>query len=330
MSAPIVYTSADGGAPTMDGTSGGLCTLLNACLVTGYGAKAAAGWTRPFTSGVESSFQQGGGNQMFLYVNGTTAFNSTGMNAGPIRGYESMSAVSTGTDPFPTVAQLAGGIGVMASVVNGVGPARPWVLVADDRTFYLLIDTAGSGVYEVSLCFGDLYSYKTGDSYRTFIGGSTNTIFGGRCAMNYTSGTFTVSQASGGLYIARDHLGTGKSILSGSHADTSVGVVGALGSSTRVYRGTLPYPNPAGDEIWLAPVYLHDPNYPVNRGKFRGIWQWMHQTSGIADRDTFNGTGEFAGKTFLVVKVIGFADTGGSTNTGVYIFETSNTWLTSS
>ena len=39
--AVTIYTSDDAGAPVLDGTNGSLINLLDKCLVTGYGSKAA-------------------------------------------------------------------------------------------------------------------------------------------------------------------------------------------------------------------------------------------------------------------------------------------------
>lgn len=43
-----VYRSTDTGAPKNDGTANCVSTILKACLVTGYGTKAAAGWQMAF------------------------------------------------------------------------------------------------------------------------------------------------------------------------------------------------------------------------------------------------------------------------------------------
>jgi hypothetical protein len=40
-----IYRYTDTSAPTVNGTAGSLITLLQACLVTGYGSKSGAGWT---------------------------------------------------------------------------------------------------------------------------------------------------------------------------------------------------------------------------------------------------------------------------------------------
>jgi len=43
MGVPTLFRSDDTGAPTLSGTEGSLIDVLKACLVDGYGAKAALG-----------------------------------------------------------------------------------------------------------------------------------------------------------------------------------------------------------------------------------------------------------------------------------------------
>ena len=64
-----IYRSSDAGAPSLTGAAGSLIALLDACLRTGYGTKAGAGWTKPFTGTNIAAFRQGaGGNGRYLRV----------------------------------------------------------------------------------------------------------------------------------------------------------------------------------------------------------------------------------------------------------------------
>jgi len=47
---PIVYRFDDGNAPVHVGTAGSLVNLLEKCLVTGYGDKLPAGWTKDYAN----------------------------------------------------------------------------------------------------------------------------------------------------------------------------------------------------------------------------------------------------------------------------------------
>lgn len=304
-----LYQSTDPSAPVLNGTAGEYVALLDACLRTGYGAKAGAGWTKPFTGTNKASFRQGGGNQFYLRVEDN--FSSGSNRYAKLIGHEVMTTVDAGTGLFPTAVQSATGL---EHFYNSGLVARPWIIVADDRTVYVLIDAAGTGLYR-AVMFGDIYAAKgVTDAYRTMLIGPTT--FSDTDVL--ASLTATVAGTTVGHYIARTHGGTGGSLLVGKHGD---GVM----SVSSVLKGPILYPDPVSGGIWLSPVYLHEIAEPTIRGKLRGFWHFLQETSGIGDRDTFNGaTGsEFAGKTFIVINA--------SQNTGaLYIIETSNTWLTNS
>ena len=104
------YSSSDAGAPAVRGnTPGDIINLLTKCLVDGYGAKAGAGWTKPYTGTNVAAFRQGAGsNGMYLRIDDTST--EAGNRNARIVGYETMSDVNTGApQSFPTAAQRAGG-----------------------------------------------------------------------------------------------------------------------------------------------------------------------------------------------------------------------------
>jgi hypothetical protein len=58
-----IYRSTDPGAPQLGTTvDGSLAIILKACLVTGYGAKVAAGWTAPWEDTNQIALQMGAGS----------------------------------------------------------------------------------------------------------------------------------------------------------------------------------------------------------------------------------------------------------------------------
>ena len=64
-----IYKSTDPSAPALPSVNGSMINVLYQCLVTGYGSKAGAGWTRPFTGTNLAAFKQGaGGNNRYLRV----------------------------------------------------------------------------------------------------------------------------------------------------------------------------------------------------------------------------------------------------------------------
>ena len=52
-----VYRFDDAGAPTLSAAAGALISVLDACLVNGYGAKPAAGWTKAFSGTNQAAYR---------------------------------------------------------------------------------------------------------------------------------------------------------------------------------------------------------------------------------------------------------------------------------
>jgi hypothetical protein len=309
-----VYRSTDGSAPVLDGTAGSLVNLLDKCLVAGYGTKAAAGWTKPYTGTAAAVFRQGGGNSMCLDVNDNTP---TVANEARVRGYEAMTAVATGTGPFPTVAQQTAGIIIRKSAAAS-GTTRAWTLIADDRSFYLLNQAGDTAGCWYCFSFGDFYSYLTGtDGYRTLIVGRTTE----------NSSTLTLEQADkmssfaniAGHYIARTYTGLGAAVTCGFAGDTA-----KAGGGSATLVGAMSLPNPADGRVWIAPVIVTEGSAggvgTTIRGQVRGFMHWLHAAAAFGDQDTVTGTGPYAGRTFLLFKTTG--------NAAVYCIDVTGPWDT--
>src|SRR5574342_915592 len=137
----IVYRSSDASAPVLTGQVGSLISLLDACLVTGYGVKPGAGWSKPYTGTNKAAFQNGFGSvQMLLRVDDNGPVTA---REARITGYETMSDVDTGVNPFPTAAQGVGGIAMLVARKSATADAtgRDWIIVADERTMYAFVQT---------------------------------------------------------------------------------------------------------------------------------------------------------------------------------------------
>jgi hypothetical protein len=288
-----VYRSSDSSAPTLSGTVGDLVNVLDKCLVAGYGSKTAAGWTKPYTGTNAAVFRMGGGNQFYLDVNDNGPGSATAQEA-RVRGYETMSAVATGTGPFPTVAQLAAGVIIRKSVAAS-GTARVWTLVADDRTFYLFNQAGDTAGQWYGFGFGDFYSYTTGtDNYRTMIFGHHLEATPGASGSNEDRTGTNLVGANASHYVARSYTGLGGSVQwTKVSDDPKKGSSGFLG-------GALALPHPVDGNIWLVP--LHIAHTTAIRGKLRGYVDTAHTVASIADQDTASGAGIYAGHTFLFFK----------------------------
>lgn len=352
-----IYRSTDASAPTLTGQVGSLIALLDACLVTGYGSKSAAGWTKPFSnSGNQGCWRNSPTNGTGYHLN----ILDSGPGGGGARearmtGFATMSALGTGTGQFPTSGQLAIGIGaaVIRKSVSADATARPWVLVADDTVFYLNIDTGdfSSPVAASMVMFGDFVSYKASDPYRCAMIGrqAENTAdvrydpFHAYPGMNV--GLYSVLAANiPGHFIAANWNGVGGSITCGKHSDmVKMGAgSGAAGSgltgqsqlnsasiNATVCMGAtignpaaFPYPNGPDGGAYLAPVWLH--HNGCVRGHYKGLWNSCHDRV-FNHLDTFSGSGQLAGKDFIALNIIA-TNGNGTPSWGQAVVETSDTW----
>lgn len=294
-----VYRSTDTSAPTMSGTIGSLITVLDACLINGYGTQTAAGWTKPFS-----------GTNLAVYRMASTSPPATGMylrvddtaaQVSRVRGYQSMSDVNTGTIPFPTDAQLLGGLALRKSV-TAAATARPWVLVADNRGFYLFIQGNMStfGTTDSSdtvMFFGDIITNESVDGNECVLIASTNTATTGNVQ---TFGTIaTTYSAAVGHYVAKQFTGLGgawpvSKIRRAPSASTTSTVIGPA--------VTAAYPDPITGGINLFAIEVIESNI-VFRGLMPGLYEPYGGTNVGSVMDTFNGSGTFAGQTFILLPV---------------------------
>lgn len=319
MTTPTLYASSDASAPVLTGTAGDLVNLLRKCLVDGYGSKAAAGWTKPYDDGagypLRAVFRQGAGKQFYLDVDDRGAAGiltgASGQEAA-VRGYEAMTAVATGTNPFPTTAQVAAATANWRKSAAADAVARAWFLIADDRTLILgVLDGDSAGVYK-TYYFGDVYSLKTGDSY--------NAAITARTAVNSTGIGGTIANA----FSASDTAG-----LAGHYvARPATAAAGAVGLAVLAIGTALPtattFTSALDSGLYLARLLLVDQaSTRVLRGWMRGVYA-IANPSGLNDGDTFSGVGDFAGRTFVVVR----SPTSGSTVSAIAIETTA--WDTSS
>ena len=321
------YKWSDTSAPSLDGQAGSLITVLDAVLVgTGgiaYGSTASAGWTKSYSGTNLAAYRQGtGSNQFYLKVRDDGP-GAAGAQECRIRGFETMTQVTAsndgtdGTNLFPTVAQLANGVFVRKSAAAS-SVVRPWIIVADQRTFYMFVLTGDTAGNYVGWMFGEFYSLKTSDSGRCMIVARSTENSSSLTSTIETMDMLTlVNVAVTNHYIARDATGAVGSIACGKVGDASF--TNLSGSNAMV--GLTAMLNPADHFIYLAPMRVtHATGGNTVRGRMRGFWHWGHLLGACSDGQTFSGQGTLAGKSFLVIKQSG--------NSGVYIMETSNTWDT--
>jgi hypothetical protein len=306
--AHTVFKSTDASAPVLTGQVGTLVALLDACLVSGYGATASLGWAKAFTGTNKAVYRSPDGTRFYLRVQDDGPGARVGGQARVVA-YESMTNVDTGVDPYPTAAQRADGL-LWDKSATADATARTWSLVGDGKRFYLLVQGAGNTSYlDRWDCwsFGDILGYKLGDAYHSMIVGHTfteGTMQSQSVAALLTSGaSLTVL----GHYLCRRNDNLTKSV--------PVGVVGDYAAASHASCGAsssypIPYPDPVSGKLLIAPlrvVHAGTTQYVV-RGLVPGIHDVLHNNP-LADQDTFTLEGE----SFTLYKTV----------SGVFAFKTS-------
>lgn len=322
-----LYLSTDASAPSLTGTVGSLVSLLDAVLVNGYGTQTAAGWTTAFTGTNKRDYKQGTGSNGYYLDIDDSGPGAGGAKEARLRGYEAMTALSTGTLPFPTTAQSAT-FGVVCRKSNTAdSTSRPWYIVADATCFHLFVDTGDltSPNYSMCVSFGDIFSYKSGDTYNTVLIGRTaeNSGSNGAEAMPIITGSsLAVSSIPGGHYMDRHYNGIG-----GSVAFQKYGSIFNGGTSNALVMGgslaVLGYPNGPDNALELSQIFVGHSG--CLRGYLKGLWSPCHYQP-CSHGDTFSGTGNMSGKAFLALNVQSSLVSITGSSQGQIIIETSNTW----
>lgn len=304
---------ASGNSLALSRTSAGTphLTLSGATLTGGGGtdSKTSAGWTKPYTgtSWQQATYRQPAGCRFYLQAD------DTGPGTGGARdvrtfGWEAMTAYNTGSGQFPTPTQNAAGSVIRKSTTLD-NTTRPWIAFVDDRTFYLFTFTGDSGatVNYHGYSFGDFYSLGT-DAYKCLIMGGPAESATGQTASQFgqqavpTSGLFLT-----GHYLPRNYSGFG-----GSTAFTKAGDIAASNNTSNFQGAFMTFPNPIDGGLYLAPLRIYDGTSPGSslagaatlRGRVRGMYHICHPVTAFGDGDTFTGVGEYAGRTFQVVKFV--------------------------
>lgn len=148
--------------------------------IAALGAIAGTPWGIAFTATNQRAYRAAVGLRHYLMVN-----DNSNTNTCIVRAFTAMTAVTTGTGPFPTVAQSVTnlkwvrpdpttypdqgpGSGVGAQVYND-----SWVIIGDEKRFWLGITWGATG-YRGWHFFGEAVSLKPADLYHTMIGGYAN------------------------------------------------------------------------------------------------------------------------------------------------------------
>ena len=242
-----------------------------------------AGWTKPFTDTNKAVFKQGvTSNGFYLDIDDSVAGHAAA------RGYETMSAVGTGTGPFPTTAQQP-----TPWWIKGDTTTNSWVVVADEH-FVMVWTPYTSNTFATagSYYFGDIAKIGT-SAYATLINCSSS-------ASTPNNGVLTQIETLPSSYdkrwLARNYTDVGSSHPVALLGDSTLG-----NNSTQAGAGNLQYPNPVDNGLYMQEMRVaHHAGSDILHGNLDGVYDVLHDVAfGITEHSYFAGTGDFAGVEFM-------------------------------
>lgn len=309
-----LYRSTDTSAPSLTGETGSLNALLDAILIDGYGAKAAAGWSVAYSdAGTKTKCYRPASGPRHYLQSRDAGPGAASYREARWRGYVAMSAYDTGTEPFPTAAQLTNGYIVRKSAALDTTP-RAWLACADDATIALFINAGDTATDHDFYVFGKFASWKSADTYASLISA--------RITENSYSYTTTQSPhiASGpvngsyvGAYAPRSFSGLG---TSAALYKTYNSTLAASDTNTVDGGAGVTYPSAVDGGILLSPLYVGESG--VIRGVLPGIWRPCHARP-VLCYDYFSALDGATTRDWIAINI-------GAT--GQVMLETSDTWYT--
>lgn len=224
---------------------------------------APLGWTKAFSGTNLAVYQSADSTSTGMYF----AFNDASTQYTAVRGYESMTAVSTGTNPFPTTSQAS----TWQWYKSVDSTARGWSLWGDTKTVYFMCFPSSSYPnYPMTQGFGDFAPVVSSDSFRAFITGTTSSDSANNPWAQYT-GIGTSDPSYSGPYAPRSYNGI-------------PGIPARLYNRWQLYNycnndgggyisgspGSIPWPNPIDGGLTMSDFYLLE-GYNL-RGRMRGVY----------------------------------------------------------
>ena len=241
----------------------------------------------------------------------------TGTLNARVRGFEAMTDASTGTGPTPLDSQLSGGLyWPKSSSANAT--ARPWIVIADERGFYIAVDPTGTGRYTLTYS-GDIASLKSGDAYGYLLTGNqsdqttTSSVPDGCCGNSHRG-------VRSGAYMVREYTAIGQSV--------AVRRVGAHhnGATADVYAGTAgysfgAYPNGPNNGLITGALELHALGI---RGTLPGLLHPVQDLgNAFATGAIVDGTDDLAGRRLMAIRT---APPAGAVVAGTVFVDVTGPW----
>lgn len=188
------------------------------------------------------------------------------------------------------------------------GPgSRSWVVVGDDRMFYLLTNaqTSGGFVGRLQYCFGDIVSYRPGDQTHTVL--CADDVENSSAFVNYSGDTNLHGYSRNGVYNGR--------LLLRSHTQVGSWVrwssVGTITDVSGYQTNAVPFPNGADYGLLLVPVMCRQEDGNV-RGELPGLL-WVPHNRPYPDLTVVDNVTSMVGRKVALVNAAYSGDGGAIT-----------------
>ena len=224
--------------------------------------RAPANWGKPF-SGTNKAVYQSldvAGTQLYLRVDDSAA------QYVPVRGYENMTDIDTGTGPFPTTVQHALSAFTWRKSNAASSAACPWVLVADGAFLYFLPASNAAQAGSPHM-FGDIDAVLPSDAYHCMIVAHAASTFTHNGISH--AGTSNSSLATAPRYLARNAAQQAGPLLCKFFGLSSGNYFGGYDAPVA--------PGLAGESYVGSPVFIQDGasfSSPI-RGRVPGLWSQL-------------------------------------------------------
>lgn len=245
--------------------------------------RAPANWEVQFTASNKRAYRSKGVESLrpVLRVDDTGTLNAR------VRGFVSMSDIDTGSDPFPTDAQVSGG-GYWAKSFEATATARAWILVADDRTLYLVSFYNSPATTRPLVSFGEFRPTRAADQWAALL----------ECGANSSQASCGPVPAFGasGKFVPRSYTAApgALNVRTYSHRTQSVGSG----------RQGIALPDPVSGRFFVAPVEVWEADTTGLRGIIRGFYCSLHlMTTSDPDSAEEVVVDGLPGRTLLRLKV---------------------------
>jgi hypothetical protein len=161
------FKSTDSGAPTLNNAVSSFIGVLDWALDI---SDPVNGWQKVYTGTNKAAYRPRAGLRYYVRFEEAAAGVSV-----LTRGYESMTDVDTGVDPFPLITKFALANFGITKVATSTATARAYWGIKTARYFLIVISGGAAATGEnYSYAFGELPTIHTGENYPFIVSGNGN------------------------------------------------------------------------------------------------------------------------------------------------------------